>query len=304
VVGHFGEPYADSSALPTWVLARETRQHVTVALGGDGGDEGFAGYNWYRTAARVERVGRWVPARAAAAGSRALAPYAAAAGGRLPGGRRVGQLQRGLGMLAHGAEAARFAALRSVFGPGDVERVYAGALADERARHGDSAHRLLRDAYARCAGTPLRRMRYTDVRTYLADELMPKVDVASMAHGLEVRAPLLDHRVLAFGLRQPDAFLVDAGGGKRLLRTLLHRHVPPALFERPKQGFSVPLRRWFTGALRERVAGLAAGSRLLDTGLFHREGVRALLDEHSAGVRDHSHRIFALLVLDEWLRQG
>jgi asparagine synthase (glutamine-hydrolysing) len=301
VVRHFGEPYADSSALPTWVLSRETRQHVTVALGGDGGDEGFAGYHWYRTAARVEAVGRWVPAGAAAAGSRALAPYAAAAAGRLPGGRRVGQLQRGLGMLAHGAAAARFAALRSVFAPGDAQGLYAGALAETRRTRGDSGLRLLRDAYARCQGPALRRMRYTDVRTYLADELMPKVDVASMAHGLEVRAPLLDHEVLAFGLRQPDAHLFDAAGGKRLLRTLLHRHVPAALFDRPKQGFSVPLRRWFLGPLRARAAALADGSRLLDSGLFRPAGLRALVAEHAAGTRDHSQRLFALLVLDAWL---
>jgi asparagine synthase (glutamine-hydrolysing) len=144
-------------------------------------------------------------------------------------------------------------------------------------------------------------MRYTDVRTYLADELMPKVDVASMAHGLEVRAPLLDHEVLAFGLRQPDAFLLDAGGGKRLLRALLHRHVPAALFERPKQGFSVPLGRWFAGPLRGRIEGLAERSRLLDTGLFRPEGVRSLAAEHLSGTRDHGQRLFALLVLDQWL---
>jgi asparagine synthase (glutamine-hydrolysing) len=204
-------------------------------------------------------------------------------------------------MLAHATGAGRFAALRTLFAAGDAARLYAGPLAEQRASCGDSAHQLLRDAYARCAGSPLRRMRYTDVHTYLADELMPKVDVASMAHGLEVRAPLLDHEVLAFGMRQPDAFLVDATGGKRILRALLHRYVPPALFDRPKQGFSVPLGGWFAGPLRPRVQALAEQSALLDSGLVRREGVQALLAEQLTGTRDHGQRLFALLVLDRWL---
>jgi asparagine synthase (glutamine-hydrolysing) len=307
VVRHFGEPYADSSALPTWVLSRETRRHVTVALGGDGGDEGFAGYNWYRTAARVEAVGRWVPAGAAAVGARGRSRRTrAAAAGRLPAGAASGSSSGGSACSPTGPGAGtgrRPASRRCAPCSAPGRRAPALRRRPRRAalRHRRRGQRRLRDAYARCQGSALRRMRYTDVRTYLADELMPKVDVAGMAHGLEVRAPLLDHEVLAFGLRQPDAYLADARGGKRLLRALLHRHVPAALFERPKQGFSVPLRRWFAGALRARVAGLAEGSRLLDSGLFRREGVRALVAEHAAGTRDHSQRLFALLVLDEWL---
>jgi asparagine synthase (glutamine-hydrolysing) len=118
---------------------------------------------------------------------------------------------------------------------------------------------------------------------------------------LEARAPLLDHEVLKFGLSLPDQFLVDERGGKRILRDLLARHVPRGLFERRKQGFSVPLQLWFATTLRSRLAALAKSERLLDTGFLDPAGLQRLCDEHAAGTRDHSQRLFSLLQLDGWL---
>jgi asparagine synthase (glutamine-hydrolysing) len=300
VVWHFGEPYADSSALPTWVLAERTRAHVTVALGGDGGDEGFGGYDWYRTAARLGQLASRVPPVAAAAGARALALYPDTGA---PGARRMGQLRRGLGMLAVRDAGARFAALRTFVGAAEARGLYMGALAEAR-REGDAARALIAGAYASCAGTPLRRMRWADMRTYLADDLLPKVDVASMAHGVEARAPLLDQEVVRFAMSLPDAYLTDERGGKRVLRALLHRYVPANLFERPKQGFSVPLLRWFAGPVRGRLDALARSERLQSLGWIRPEGVERLTREHAEGLRDNSHRLFALLVLDEWLEHA
>jgi asparagine synthase (glutamine-hydrolysing) len=141
------------------------------------------------------------------------------------------------------------------------------------------------------------------MRTYLADCLMPKVDVASMAHSLEVRAPLLDHEVVRFALTLPDEYVLGPGGGKRVLRALLARHVPRELFERPKQGFTIPLKRWFAGPVRGAVEALAHSPRLMDTGWFRPQGITAMVREHADGARDHSDRLYSLLFLDRWLER-
>jgi asparagine synthase (glutamine-hydrolysing) len=141
------------------------------------------------------------------------------------------------------------------------------------------------------------------VATYLADCLLPKVDVATMAHGLEARAPLLDHRVVRFGLALPDHFLIARDGGKHILRSLLDRYVPRRFFDRPKQGFSLPLAPWFRGELRPRIAGLCTSGPLLDSGWFRADGLRRLLDEHDRGARDHSQRFFSLLMLETWMQE-
>ncbi|WP_414475747.1 asparagine synthase (glutamine-hydrolyzing) [Microvirga sp. M2] len=295
-VAHFGEPYADSSALPSWALAGLARRHVTVALGGDGGDEGFSGYEWYATA---RRLGDWAsriprgPVRAAAS--------AATAAGLLGNARRIGRFARGLGFLAAEDFGARFAALRCCLGAGEAAFLYRRSIAARAELRRQDAEQSIRSAFRRASGSPLRKMRYADLETYLADDLMPKIDVASMAHGLEVRAPLLDHAVVRFGLSLPDEYLVDERGGKRILRDLLLRYLPRPLIERPKRGFTVPLAPWFRGGLRPRIESLAGSERLRGLGLFDPSGIRRLADEHIAGARDHSQRLYALLVLDQWL---
>ena len=130
-----------------------------------------------------------------------------------------------------------------------METLFRGDLRHNRETGAAQAHGMLAELYDSCRGSDLRKMRYVDIASYLADGLLPKVDVASMAHGLEVRAPLLDQEIVHFGLSLPDAWLIDEGGGKRILREVLKRYVPIGLFERPKQGFDVPLQAWFKGEL-------------------------------------------------------
>ncbi len=300
MVRHFGEPFADSSALPTWMLAEETRKHVTVALAGDGGDEAFAGYDWYRTAARLRRVTRAIPEGVFAATSKTLDGFFSRA---FAGSRTAGRVRRGMAMLGvrHGAE--RFAHLRSFIGPAEARTLYAGELrVARRGTLGESGERLAA-LYDSCPGGDLRRLRYVDVATYLADCLMPKVDVATMAHGLEARAPLLDQEVMRFALSLPEPWLIDGNGGKKILRAVLSRYLPAAYFERPKRGFSVPLATWFAGSMRERISSLPASESLRETGWFDSAGIESLVVEHLAGLRDHSQRLFSLLVLEEWLAQ-
>jgi len=147
-------------------------------------------------------------------------------------------------------------------------------------------------------------MRLVDVSSYLADCLMPKIDVATMAHGLEARAPLLDQEVLEFALGLPDRWLLDGNGGKPVLKALLRRFLPVALFERPKHGFSVPLQVWFGAGARGAWADeLADSEALRDRGWLNPTGIRAIAREHRDGVRDHSQRLYNLVVLREWLNQ-
>jgi len=292
LVRHFGEPFGDDAALAVWMLARETCKHVTVVLTGDGGDEGFAGYDWYRTALRLTR---W----------RSVAPKAAlrfgvAVTGRRPWSQRI---KRGLRTLALD-EPERFAALRTCVADEEVRTLYAGDLLRERHDNGNTVRAWLAQLYRDGNGTALRRMQLVDIHTYLADCLLPKVDIATMAHGLEARSPLLDQEVLEFALGLPQEWLLDGNGGKPLLKALLARFVPPELFQRPKHGFNVPLPVWFA---HEATSGwadeLADSESLRECGWLNPAGIRAMAREHRDGVRDHSQRLYLLLVLREWLNQ-
>jgi asparagine synthase (glutamine-hydrolysing) len=296
LVRHYGEPFGDPSALPVWLLAEHTRKHVTVAVGGDGGDEGFGGYNWYGTAARLQRLGRFVPRVFGAFGAGALGRGRSRSAG-------LARLQRGLELVI-ADDAQRFAALRSFVGNSEADDLYAGDLAVQRRTRPTAWTDRLADIYGESDGTPLHRMRVVDIETYLPDCLLPKVDVATMAHGLEARAPLLDPEILRFALSLPDEWLVNARGGKRILKDVLYRYVPAHLFDRPKQGFSVPLDQWFSGVLRQRVEALPRSSALGDLQVLQREGIAFFLAEHAAGRRDHSQRLYNLLVLEEWLKQN
>jgi len=296
LVHHFGEPFGDSSALATFLLARESRAYVTVALTGDGGDEGFGGYDWYRNALRLKRLRSFIPAPVAWAGAVVSRAFDWES-------RIVQRARRGLRVLALG-DAERFGALRTFIGRDEMHMLYAGELRRARAHGGFAADDWVAVRYGAASGTALRRMRIADVATYLADGLMPKVDVTTMAHGLEARAPLLDQEILQFALGLRDEWLLDGNGGKGILKALLSRYVPTALFQRPKQGFTVPLKRWFSGTVRSDVLeDLHHEEALLDTGWFHARGIQQLVSEHKAGVRDHTQRLYDLVVLREWLRQ-
>jgi asparagine synthase (glutamine-hydrolysing) len=292
LVRHCAEPFGDSAALAVWLLAGETRKHVTVVLTGDGGDEGFGGYDWYRTALRLKRLRSAVP--------KGVLRLGATVRGQRPWVKRV---KRAVGTLALD-EPERFAALRMYVRDEEAHTLYAGDLLQTRRDSGDGVRAWLAQLYRSGNGSALQRMRLVDVSTYLADCLMPKVDVATMAHGLEARAPLLDQEVLAFALGLPDQWLLDGKGGKPLLKALLGRLVPPHLFQRPKHGFSVPLKVWFArGPTSAWADQLADSESLHDCGWFNAAGIRDLTHEHREGRRDHSQLLYNLAVLREWLNQ-
>jgi asparagine synthase (glutamine-hydrolysing) len=291
LVRHYAEPFGDSSALAVSMLAQETRKHVTVVLTGDGGDEGFGGYDWYRTALRLKRLSGVAPI---------IAPLSAALPSRRPWAKRIKRAVRALAL----DEPERFAALRTYMSDDEVRTLYAGDLLRERRDNGDAVGAWLAQLYRSGNGTMVRRMRLVDMSTYLADCMMPKMDVATMAHGLEARSPLLDQEVLEFALGLPDRWLLDGNGGKPLLKALLKRFLPAELFERPKHGFTVPLKVWFArGATSAWADQLADSESLRDCGWFNPAGIRNMAREHREGARDHSQRLYDLVVLREWLNQ-
>lgn len=299
---HFGEPFADASAMPMWKLAELARPHVTVALGGDGGDEGFAGYEWYRTAGKLDRIAGRLPAPAARAGADLVALAVGATGGRVAA-PKLGRIERALRPLAVATPAIRYAMLRRQLDDAIKSSLYVGDLAPHVGT-ADRADALTASYYDAANGSALRRMRHADIATYLADNLMPKVDVTSMAHGLEVRAPLLDHEIVRFGLSLPDAYLYDHRGGKRPLRDLLARRLPTIDFDRPKQGFTPPVTEWLRKDLKPKLDALRKSDRIGGLGLLRMGAIGTLIDDHVSGRRDHGQRLFSLLILDQWLAGG
>ncbi|WP_293865730.1 asparagine synthase (glutamine-hydrolyzing) [uncultured Alsobacter sp.] len=295
----FDEPFADSSQIPTHLVARLARGEVTVALSGDGGDEIAGGYrrhamiaHWWPRLAMVP-----LPLRRLLAGTlQALPPGAIEAlAGLLPGGGRPGNRPEQLRKAA------------SILGQRDARGVYARLVtlwSEAEAIVASPALPSPIDDAAEGAGlTLLGLLRLLDMATYLPDDILTKVDRASMAEALEARCPLLDHRVVEHFWTLPDAALVQGTTGKVILRDILARHVPPALFERPKTGFGIPLGDWLRGPLRAWALDLVEGERADAPEALDWGRLVPAVQAHMDGRADHAHRVWALLMLLAWRRQ-
>jgi asparagine synthase (glutamine-hydrolysing) len=281
---HFGEPYGDSSSLPMWYLSKLARQHVTVALNGDGGDEIFGGYPWYKTGLRLGRMAGALPGWMVAA----IAGTPEGMSSRL---RRLGwRLQLPAG--------ERFASLRRFLDPKTKQQLYSKALL---AACGAVAERYLVEPYDVAGGNDLARMQYTDIVTYLPEDLLVKVDRMTMAHALEGRSPLLDHELLEFCARIPSAMKIGSNGTKMIFREAMRDLFPPGFLDRPKMGFSIPVADWLRRALREECYRRVCRGALIDQGWFDVRAVRRMLDDHDKGSRDWSAQIWNLLMLAEWV---
>jgi len=294
-VGMYDEPFGDSSALPTWLICREARRHVTVALGGDGGDEVFAGYDRYRAMRLGETMGpgRYFLFRLAALLARPFAP--ADERSRL---RRLLRFVDGLTQ----PYAVQYFCYRCLFRSHDLVRLFTpdflpGAKAEEPAKWFcelyESADLDSEAAYAQ----------RHDMLTYLPDDLLVKTDMASMATSLELRAPLLDHRVVELGLSLPIERKIRGKHGKAILRDAFGGILPAAVWAGKKRGFAVPLGRWLREDLRETMVETLLDAGLARRGMFRREALVGLVNDHLSGRDDHRHRLWALLVLARWLAE-
>jgi asparagine synthase (glutamine-hydrolysing) len=296
----FDEPFADSSQLPTYLVASVTRAHVTVALSGDGGDELFGGYPKYRWLDRVwhHAGGLPRPLRAGLGGLAAALPerllrrtIAAIDPARA---ERVGEKARRLA-----------AALAARNGDEAAVAVAAVGLSDSTLVRGASGSLRLAPlgAPGRCLPDLAARMQAHDMVTYLPDDILAKVDRCSMAVALEAREPLLDHRLVELVWSLPPGVRRGDGKPKALLRALLARYLPPALIDRPKHGFSVPLAGWLRGPLRDWGEDLLAPARLSASGLFEVTRTRAIWERHLSGVQDNATGLWNILMVQAWARR-
>ena len=297
----YDEPFGDSSQLPTFLISEMTRRHVTVALSGDGGDEVFAGYNRYTAGPRIwdwiKRIPR--PLRlAGATGIRALPPEMWNRLLRLAPrdirDRISGhQVHKGADALAARSDTEFYRVIASQWN--DPDRLVPG---------GHEPRGILWDETVR-ADVPdfAERMELLDLVTYLPDDILAKVDRASMAVSLEVRVPLLDHRVIDFAFRLPARFKQRDDRSKWLLRQVLYRHVPQALVERPKMGFGVPVGAWLRGPLREWAEDLLDARQMGEGGLIDPKPVRRLWATHLAGSDNLEHPLWTVLMLEAWRRR-
>ena len=296
----YDEPFADSSQIPTFLLSKLTREHVTVALSGDGGDELFGGYTRYFTARIFDRYVTALPASARRLGGamiRGIPPGLWDAVFRMvPAHRRP----------AHAGD--RLHKLAAVL-PEGTEGFYRRLIShwrnpDAVVIDGFEPKGLPWDAgFRQRIGDPLDWMQALDGLTYLPDDILTKVDRASMAHALEVRVPLLDHRVAEFAWTLPRSMTIRGNEGKWLLRRVLDRHVPRELVERPKMGFGIPVGEWLRGPLRDWADDLLSETALARHGLLNPGPVRAAWTEHRAGQRNWQYHLWDVLMLQAWCDQ-
>jgi asparagine synthase (glutamine-hydrolysing) len=290
LVWHFDEPFGDSSAIPTWYVSQMAGQHVKVVLSGDGGDELFGGYDRYLPHPRIALIDRFAPGvgRAVARATWRALPHGAPGKNFL---RRVARDEQGRYLdsvtFYHADER------RQLLSPDVV-----------RSLNGWEAESYFRSPFERMSGLPFAaQMMAFDFETYLPEDCLTKVDRMSMAHSIESRVPLLDHRLVEFAASLPASIRMAGGERKRLLKALAYRLVPRELLDRPKQGFGVPVGHWFRGSLRDVFGDVLGSAVARERGYFNRPFVERVLEEHLNGTRDHSLRLWQLLMFELWHRQ-
>jgi asparagine synthase (glutamine-hydrolysing) len=292
LVWHYDEPFGDSSAVPSYAISELTHQHVTVVLNGDGADETFAGYDWSKMDRLIQR-GDVLPL--------GMRQWFA----KLLGGVAVNQKKKTpLWKIARLAEVMslppprRYAQWVEHFGPEARQRMYTDAFAETVKESNPDA--LFAAAFAQSEAEDwLDSILDADVNLYLADDLLVKMDRATMAHSLEARSPFLDHVFMQFAATLPSAFKQAWGQKKRILKAALRGSIPDTLLDRRKMGFSVPVAEWFHKDLREMAHDLLLSPSALHRGYFKPEKVTGLLNEHSSHV-DHGTKLWDLLMLELW----
>ena len=292
----YDEPYADSSAIPTYRVCQLARKHVTVALSGDGGDESFGGYRRYRMHLMEERMRAALPqsVRRSVFGTLGkLYPKADWA-------PRMFRAKTTFEGIARSSVEAYFHSMSFIREP-LRSQLYSNSF---KAELGGYSAQDVFDRHAGRAGTddPLALIQYIDMHTYLVGDINTKVDRASMAHSLEVREPLMDHELVEWLATLPSSVKMHGAEGKYIFKKSMEPHLPPDVLYRPKMGFAVPLARWFRGPLRGRVREALLGSHMSESGLFDTVAIRQLVEQHESGALDHSTPIWTLLMYDAFLR--
>jgi asparagine synthase (glutamine-hydrolysing) len=295
IVRHYGEPFADSSAIPSFYLSAVTRSHVTVALNGDGGDESFGGYTRYvanRLASRLDRLPLLLR-RAGAAGARGL------------GGGQVTTVANKARRLLQGMPLTPADRYERYIGWSDAER-RASIYTSDYARMVDETHcpALIAEAWDAASGADvIDIMLEVDATTYLPGDLIPKIDIATMAYALEARSPLLDHRLMEFAASIPAELKVRGREKKWIFREALRDWLPGQILDRPKQGFTVPVGEWLRTDLQGMLHDVLLDPGSLGRGYFRPETIRSMIDGHLRGNDDEIKPLWALFMLELWHRE-
>lgn len=296
LVWHYDEPYADSSALPTYYLSKLTRDYVTVALNGDAGDENFGGYRRYL----VTLIAHYLCSLPAP--MRSISDSAARVANRLLGGTSPLADKLAKAAIAVTTDPRRsYAGMMTMFDPASRRNLYSDNFA--RDEHGDAAEQLILSLYSRSdADHILDATLNVDLDLYLPYDLLVKVDIASMAVGLEARSPMVDHEFIEFIARLPARFKISGITLKAIFKKALRNVLPGQILSRRKMGFGVPLDHWFRGQLSEYLHDILLSSQALGRGYFKPSAVEHLIDAHVSGVSNHQHQLWTLLMFELWHR--
>lgn len=291
----FDEPFSDSSQLPTMLISGLIRKHVTVALSGDGGDELFGGYTRYAQALKVHKLWSTLPSWLRGSWARKLInpgnKPTSTLTNRYSTNDTFGRLQKIADVLENGA-ASYYRQITSHFSsPNSLLLIAAEEQPNE----------AWNTEFAESTNSLLDRMRLIDMKTYLPDDILTKVDRATMYSSLEARVPIIDHRVVEFSLRLPEHFLIHNGHQKRILKDLLARYVPQSMFNRPKMGFGIPLDQWLRGPLRVWAGDLLSPTRLKSDGFFCHKMTSKLLNDHLNGTANNQYLLWDILMFNTWL---
>ena len=296
------EPYADSSQIPTYLVSQLARQHVTVSLSGDAGDEVFAGYNRYQSSAKLWPKLNRTPRVIRSLGARAILTLTpdnwTNLSQRLPNKKASSKFSN-LGDKLH--KAAGVLSSRS------VDDLYLGLVSQTTnpaswvvGGHEPPTTSLFQRADLKGL-EDVEKMMVLDTQNYLADDILCKVDRASMSVGLESRVPFLDHRVFEFAWTMPLNYKMQGGQTKWPLRQILYRYVPQALIDRPKMGFSIPLHDWLRGPMKAWAEELLDEARIQREGYLHAQPIRQVWQQHLSGKYNHAHRLWPVLMFQAWL---
>jgi asparagine synthase (glutamine-hydrolysing) len=288
LVLHFDEPFADSSALPTYMVSKLARERVTVALSGDGGDELFAGYTRYgidRARSSFARMPRFVR-------SGVIGPLSA----RLPHGAYGRNFLHNISLDA----ISRYTDSVSVFTALGRNSLYSPAFARQLGDHGGVLQSMSELADKVGTGEELDRLLYIDSKTYLPGDILTKVDRMSMAASLEARVPLLDHKLIDFVTKIPASMKMHGRETKYIFKRAMRGIVPDEILYRKKQGFGVPIQRWINNELKTRIRDVVLDQRAIDRGYFNQGYLELLFDEHARNRRDHSQQLWSLFMLELW----
>jgi asparagine synthase (glutamine-hydrolysing) len=296
LAGFYDEPFADSSALPTYRVCTLARERVTVALSGDGGDEVFAGYRRYYWHEKEQGIRSLVPLPL----RRTVFGALGAGYPKFDWAPRVLRAKATLQNLARDTAEAYFNTICAV-----PEPVRSRLFSPEQRRLLQGYHSIdILRAHIDRAQTDdtLAQIQYADMKTYLPGDILTKVDRASMATALEVRVPLLDHELVQWAATIPSSLKLRGAEGKYVLKKAMEPYLSPEILYRPKMGFAVPLKSWFRGPLRDRAREIVTSGQLVESGMFDVAYLNTLVDQHQAGVSDHSSVIWSLMMFESFLR--